>query len=66
MTATTKQKDLPWGTHGKDGRSPVKWVTLGRCQTEHLQTILRTQKQITAEYKAAIVSILLDRNHEST
>ena len=59
--STLKQKSLRWGTYGKKGQDPLKWVTLGTCSTEHLDAILRTQFHITDEYKLAIRNILEDR-----
>lgn len=32
-----------WGTYGKDGKGPFKWVPLKECETDHLQAILKTQ-----------------------
>lgn len=35
-----------WGTYGKNGDQPRRWVPLRECETEHLQAILRTQLHI--------------------
>jgi hypothetical protein len=52
---------LPWGTFGKEGKGPLRWVKLGDCSTEHLRAILRTQPQITEIYRTGIKQILKDR-----
>lgn len=45
-----------WGTRGKDGRSPLKYVPLKNLTTEHIEAILETQDHIQ-EY---IRNIFLD------
>jgi hypothetical protein len=32
-----------WGTRGKSGDEPFRWVPLSKCTTMHLKAILRTQ-----------------------
>lgn len=54
--------DLPWGTYGKSGKEPLKWVRLDECSVEHLRAILRTQPQITQRYADAIKRVLRSRN----
>ena len=61
-TAQVYGEDFIWGTFGKDGKSPFKWVRLGECSNEHLEAILRTQHQISDDYRKAINSILEYRN----
>jgi hypothetical protein len=34
-----------WGTYGKDGYQPFKYVTVSQMSTEHLQACLDTQKK---------------------
>ena len=34
-----------WGTYGKDGHQPFKYVTVSQMSTEHLQACLDTQKK---------------------
>lgn len=34
-----------WGTYGKDGCQPFKYVTVSQMSTEHLQACLDTQKK---------------------
>ena len=35
-----------WGTRGKDGRQPLKYVPLKDLTTEHIEAILETQTHI--------------------
>jgi hypothetical protein len=35
-----------WGTRGKDGRQPLKYVPLKDLTTDHIQAILKTQDHI--------------------
>lgn len=35
-----------WGTRGKDGRQPLKYVPLKDLDTDHIEAILDTQHQI--------------------
>lgn len=53
--------EMMWGTYGKSGNEPLRWVRLVDCSTEHLEAILSTQGQITHAYRAAINSILYQR-----
>lgn len=32
---------LVWGTYGKSGKEPRKWVLLKNCETDHLEAILK-------------------------
>ncbi len=67
----TLKNNLMWGTYGKGGvehcagRCPehkLQWVKLIERESEHLQAILRTQRQIVGtQYQHAIRSILLER-----
>lgn len=47
-----------WGTYGKSGRDPLKWVRIGDCSTEHLGAILRTQDHIEDGVRWVILKIL--------
>lgn len=35
-----------WGTYGKQGTGPLRWVLLKDMDTEHLSNILRTEQHI--------------------
>ena len=54
------KEKLLWGTYGKDGKSPLKYVLLKNCETEHLQLILK-QPKLGKLYSKVIKSILKDR-----
>lgn len=41
-----------WGTRGKDGKQPIKWVPLKFLETDHIEAILETQTQICDEYRS--------------
>ena len=51
-----------WGTYGKNGDKPLRWVKLKDCETDHLQAILETQMDLDKEYKQTIQKILQARN----
>jgi hypothetical protein len=36
-----------WGTRGKDGQQPLKYVALCNLETDHIQAILDTQTHIS-------------------
>jgi len=59
---TIKNK-LVWGTYGKDGNGPFKYVLVSKCETEHLEMILK-QPKLGEIYKTAINSILEDRKNK--
>jgi len=42
---------MVWGTYGKSGKAPLKWVTLKNMTNEHIQAILDTQPHITDFYR---------------
>lgn len=54
-----------WGTYGKGGKEPLKWVKLIDCETEHLEAILRTQPQIGRGYRRMIQTILHQRKTQT-
>lgn len=35
-----------WGTYGKDGKGPVKRILIKDLETDHIEAILKTQKQL--------------------
>jgi hypothetical protein len=61
-----KQK-LLWGTRGKDGFQPLKWVRLIDCDADHLQAILdypyTVNKRLSPLYKEVIKDILANDKH---
>jgi hypothetical protein len=51
-----------WGTYGKDGNQPFKWVFLKDCETDHLKAILETQVSAAGWIKQVIQEILNERS----
>lgn len=45
-TILEEAAELLWGTYGKSGREPLKYVYLTDCEDDHLKAILKTQKQV--------------------
>jgi hypothetical protein len=50
-----------WGTRGKDGRQPLKWVALKDLTTDHIEAIIETQTHISNELKMIFVRELVGR-----
>lgn len=46
-----ERKTFKWGTNGKDGKSPLKWILLKDLTTCHIHNILFTCPHITTEVK---------------
>jgi hypothetical protein len=42
---------MTWGTYGKSGNDPLKFVLLKNMSDEHIQAILDTQFQISKFYR---------------
>lgn len=40
-----------WGTRGKDGKQPLKYILLKHLMSDHIEAILETQKQMNKFYK---------------
>lgn len=62
MPLITMVERLAWGTYGIDGKSPLKFILLKDCSTEHLQAILDNVKNIGEYHKSVINCILSERN----
>lgn len=58
---SVKADNYIWGTSGKDGKSPLKYVLLKNCETDHLHNILVNVKHIHPESKRVIEYILKNR-----
>lgn len=50
----SQREILFWGTYGKNGKQPFKWVLLKNMNTEHIKAVIITQKQIKKTYKKAL------------
>lgn len=55
------KEKLVWGTYGKKGDQPLKYVPLINCTTDHLHAILKNVKNLGPMHEAVMVSILKDR-----
>ena len=51
------REGVTWGTYGKDGDQPLKYVAIADMDTEHLQACLDTQK---ATLHPAIYKVMQD------
>lgn len=43
-----------WGTRGKSGKEPLRYVALKNCELEHLQNIIDTQWGLSERMEVAI------------
>lgn len=57
-----KVENYVWGSCGKHGNEPLRYILLKDAETAHLRAILATQSQISAESKKVIKAILKTRN----
>jgi len=53
---------MHWGTRGKDGKLPLKWVPLKELKDDHIQAILETQNQISPELRQTFIDEQTFRN----
>lgn len=53
---------MKWGTYGKKGDQPLKWVKLAEMETDHIKACLRTQKQMPASYRESFETELKYRD----
>jgi hypothetical protein len=54
-----------WGTRGKDGRQPLKFVPLKDLTTEHIDAILDTQIHISERIRKLFIDELNFRNSKA-
>lgn len=40
------RQSFHWGTRGKDGKQPLKWVALKDLDTDHIEAIIDTQTHV--------------------
>lgn len=52
------RKYFCWGTYGKDGKSPLKYIPLQDLTIPHIKAILETQKHISQEVHDLLVNEL--------
>lgn len=51
-----------WGTRGKDGQSPLKYISIASMDTEHIQAVLETQYQMSGVIRKIMLNELNYRN----
>lgn len=52
---------LFWGSHGKDGKGPLRYIKLLDMETDHLEACLRTQPNMNNLYKKTMQKLLRQR-----
>ncbi len=57
-----KMDNYLWGTHGKDGHSPLKYILLKDAKTPHLEAILTNCRYISHLTRRIINTVLAERN----
>lgn len=53
--------DFQWGTYGKSGKEPLKYLYLTQLSTPHIYAILRTQRHLNSQYINTFKAILKTR-----
>lgn len=56
---------LYWGTRGKTGTKPVKYVLIKDLDTDHIKAILKTQDQISKRYRETFENELKSRKSKN-
>lgn len=59
------RKLVVWGTRGKSGAQPLKYISVASMETEHIEAILDTQFQIAAELREFLKRELIYRSMEN-
>lgn len=54
-------KFITWGTYGKDGKDPLKYVTIELMDTEHLENVLITQDCLHPALRKIMICLLRKR-----
>lgn len=52
---------LFWGTYGKDGKSPLRWIKLKDMESAHIEACLNTQPKMSPLYRQTMLKILRQR-----
>ena len=47
-----------WGTYGKEGKDPLKWVLIKDLGNEHICNILKTQHHIGLKFEHFLIDEL--------
>ena len=56
---------LTWGTYGKSGKEPLRYININDMSTNHILNVLKTQINIDSHYYHAFIDILYKRNIKS-
>jgi hypothetical protein len=48
-----------WGTYGKDGKQPLRYVPIKDLEADHIQAILDTQDQINSKFRNLLKAALI-------
>jgi hypothetical protein len=54
------RKYFHWGTYGKDGKGPLKYIPLCELETDHIEAILETQKHTLGTHTERLMRDELD------
>lgn len=57
---------MVWGTRGKDGKSPLKFVSVKDMTTDHIEAVIETQVQINAFFRQSFQKELEWRRKKNT
>jgi len=52
-------KYASWGTYGKSGKDPLRWVFLKDCTNDHLEAILRTEP--VGGFTTTVINLILKK-----
>ena len=56
---------LKWGTYGKEGNQPLKYITIKDMETDHIKAVLENVRRIHPVYKMCMNNELRLRKHRS-
>jgi hypothetical protein len=57
----TEFQVIKWGTYGKSGRGPLRWIPICELSNSHLEAILATQPQVPPWMRWVMMDILKTR-----
>lgn len=50
-----KREAKVWGTYGKDGKGPLKWVSVSEMEDAHIEKLLEPQMYVKREIKEILL-----------
>jgi DNA-directed RNA polymerase subunit F len=59
-----QRSTFKWGTYGKDGKQPLRYVLLKDMSVEHIKAILETQPHLSDEQKTILEQELVIRERD--